>query len=77
MVRITHPEAGEMWQSGLAAHFSRTPAPDVRAAPLQGEHSFAVFEQLLGMDRATYERLVSLEVTGKGPATGSTVENQA
>lgn len=77
MVVVDHPEAGKMWQSGLAVEYSRTPAGVRLAAPLQGEHSFAVFNQLLGMDRAEYERLVALEVTGQGPTTGTSVEQQA
>ena len=77
MVVVDHPEAGKMWQSGLAVEYSRTPAGVRLAAPLQGEHSFAVFNQLLGMDRTEYELLVALEVTGQGPTTGTSVEQQA
>ncbi len=66
-----------MWQSGLPVNFSRTPAGVQRAAPLQGEHSFAGFNQLLGMDRTEYARLVALEVTGQGPTSGASVEQQA
>jgi crotonobetainyl-CoA:carnitine CoA-transferase CaiB-like acyl-CoA transferase len=77
LVQVVHPEAGTMWQSGLAAIFSRTPGGVVRHAPLQGQHSFEVFERLLGMDEAKYQRLVEAEVTGIGPASGSTLANQA
>lgn len=77
MVQVTHPEAGTLWQSGLPAHFSRTPGGVVSPAPLQGEHSLAVFQRLLGLSELDYEALVAAEVTGMGPASGSTVENQA
>jgi benzylsuccinate CoA-transferase BbsF subunit len=77
IVEVDHPEVGKMWQSGLAACFSRTPGGVTRPAPLQGEHSFAVFRQLLGMERREYERLEVEEVTGKGPTSNSTVERQA
>jgi len=77
MVLVDHPEAGEKWQSGLPGILSRTPGGVTRHAPLQGEHSFDVFQRLLGMDESEYQRLVNLEVTGKGPASTSTKENQA
>ena len=77
MVLVEHPEAGEMWQSGLPGILSRTPGGVTSHAPLQGEHSFEVFRRLLGMDELEYQRLVDLEVTGKGPASSSTTENQA
>jgi crotonobetainyl-CoA:carnitine CoA-transferase CaiB-like acyl-CoA transferase len=77
MVEVVHPEAGRMWQSGLPACFSRTPGGVVRPAPLQGEHSLAVFRRLLGMSEQEYETLVAAEVTGMGPTSAATVENQA
>ena len=77
LVQVVHPEAGSMWQSGLPAIFSRTPGAVIRHAPLQGQHSFAVFERLLGMDEVTYQQLCDAQVTGQGPTTSSTVENQA
>ena len=77
MVRVVHAEAGTHWQSGLPAQFSRTPGGVTRAAPLQGQHSFAVFRQLAGMNEAEYERLARLEVTGRGPVASSNVSNQA
>ncbi|TDJ26887.1 MAG: CoA transferase [Gammaproteobacteria bacterium] len=77
MVLVDHPEAGEKWQSGLPGILSRTPGGVTRHAPLLGEHSFDVFQRLLGMDESEYQRLVNLEVTGKGPASTSTKENQA
>jgi crotonobetainyl-CoA:carnitine CoA-transferase CaiB-like acyl-CoA transferase len=77
MVQVVHPEAGSHWQSGLAAQFSRTPGGVTRAAPLQGQHSEAVFARLAGVDATAYRNLEEAEVTGRGAVTGSTVANQA
>jgi crotonobetainyl-CoA:carnitine CoA-transferase CaiB-like acyl-CoA transferase len=67
MVRVDHPEAGPMWQSALPAKLSRTPGGVTRAAPLQGEHSFEVFAELLGTSEAEYAALVDAEISGIGP----------
>lgn len=67
LVRVDHPEAGPMWQSGCPVRFSRTPVAVSRHAPLQGEHSFEVFRELLGMSESRYRELVERGVTGKGP----------
>ncbi len=77
MVAVDHPEAGRHWQSGLAAHLSRTPGGITRHAPLQGQHSFEVFSALIGMTREAYEALVEREITGKGATSKSSVANQA
>jgi crotonobetainyl-CoA:carnitine CoA-transferase CaiB-like acyl-CoA transferase len=77
MVRVVHPEAGTHWQSGVPAIFSGTPSGVTRAAPLQGQHSREVFTRLAGMTDAEYERLVDLEVTGRGAVAASTTANQA
>lgn len=74
---IDHPETGPVWQSILAAKFSRTAPPAPRPAPLQGQHSLEVFKEFLGMDNATYEALCDREITGIGPSSRASVENQA
>ena len=66
MERVDHPEAGPIWQSGLPILFSRTKGGITRPAPLQGQHSFEVFEEFIGMSRARYEELVKQGITGKG-----------
>ena len=71
MVLVRHPEAGPAWQSGCPVKFSGTPVAVDRHAPLQGEHSFEVFRDLLGMSRRRYEELVANGVTGKGPLPAS------
>ena len=67
LVRIDHPETGPVWQSGCPVQFSRTPVAVSRPAPLQGEHSFEVFQEHLGMTETRYAALVHRGVTGKGP----------
>ena len=67
LVCVDHPEAGAMWQSGCPVQFSRTPVAVSRPAPLQGEHSFEVFHDLLGMTKRRYLELAEQGVTGKGP----------
>lgn len=69
MVNVVHPEAGAMWQSGLPARLSRTPGGVTRPAPLQGQHSFEVFNELLGMSQPQYQALVDAQISGSGPAT--------
>ena len=77
MVLVDHPEAGPHWQSGLPARLSRTPGGVERHAPLQGQHSFEIFSELLGMSPETYKGLVEREITGIGPSHKSSVANQA
>ncbi|MCB1685909.1 MAG: CoA transferase [Pseudomonadales bacterium] len=77
MVRVEHEEAGSHWQSGVPVHYSRTPGVVRSAAPLQGQHSFRVFERLLGMSAQEYESLVAAEISGSGPTAATSVENQA
>jgi len=48
-----------------------------RSAPLQGQHSRDVFASLAGLADEDYERLVARGVSGRGPVSSSTVENQA
>lgn len=77
LVEIEHPEAGPAWQSTLAARFSRSTLPRPRHAPLQGQHSLEVFRQLLGMSDEKYDDLCRREISGSGPASSSSVANQA
>ena len=77
MVEVMHPEAGTLWQSGLPARLSRTPGGVHDAAPLQGQHSFSVFERLLGMSQETYDALVAQEISGTGPTSATSVASQA
>ena len=67
MVPVEHPEAGPAWQSGLPVKLTNAPGGVTRHAPLQGQHSWEVFHDLLGMTRSRYEELCELGVTGKGP----------
>ncbi len=67
LVELDHPEVGRFPQSGVPMRFSRTPARVTRPAPLQGEHNYEVFAELLGMSEAEYQALAALGVTGVGP----------
>lgn len=64
---VVHAEAGEFPQVTIPFHFSRTPATEVRPAPLQGEHTHQVLSELLGMSEAEVDELVRLGVSGMGP----------
>ena len=64
---IDHPEAGAWPQPAIPFHLSQTPAAVTGAAPIKGAHSAEVFQRLLGMEAAEYERLVSAGVTGVEP----------
>jgi len=75
MVRVDHAEAGPLWQSALPAKLSRTPGGMTRPAPLQGEHSFEVFRELLGMSHAEYAALVEAGVSGTGPSNPAAATN--
>lgn len=61
---INHPEAGKTWLPGRPWRYSAAASSPIRHAPCVGEHSFEVFSQELGMDRAEYERLVEEGISG-------------
>jgi crotonobetainyl-CoA:carnitine CoA-transferase CaiB-like acyl-CoA transferase len=67
IVELEHSEAGVWPQVGAPFHFSATPVAVERAAPAQGQHSFEVFSEFLGMSRERYEELVAKNVSGEGP----------
>ena len=67
LVRVDHPETGAWVQSGVPVRMSKTPASVTRPAPLQGQHSLAVLQRLLGMRREDYEALVAKGISGTGP----------
>ncbi len=67
VVPLDHSEAGTWYQAANPLRFSRTPATDIRPAPLLGEHSWEVYSGLLTMPLEEYEALVALGVTGTGP----------
>lgn len=71
---IEHPEAGRHAQSTLPMHFRRTSANIVRHAPLQGQHTYEVLEELLGMGADEIDELVRRGVSGMGPPDGVDLE---
>lgn len=67
VVDVGHPEVGTFANAGAPVRFSRTPATEVRPAPLLGEHTFEVLSELLGTSREEYDALVAAGVSGMGP----------
>jgi len=67
IIELDHPEVGKASQVGAPFHFSKDKISVVRPSPLQGEHSFEIFSELLGMDRDEYEKLVTENISGEGP----------
>ena len=67
IVELDHPEVGKKPQIGAPFHFSQDKISVVRPSPLQGQHSFEIFSELLGMDRDEYEKLVAENISGEGP----------
>jgi crotonobetainyl-CoA:carnitine CoA-transferase CaiB-like acyl-CoA transferase len=66
---VEHREAGPWPQAVSPFHFTRTRPDEVRPAPLLGEHTFEVMQELLGSTREEYEALVAAGVSGKEPRT--------
>ncbi|MCK9486028.1 MAG: CoA transferase [Dehalococcoidia bacterium] len=69
-VEVDHPEAGRRTVAGAPWVMSRTQPEVTRPAPMLGEHSLEVFQELLDMDRGEYEELVALGISGDGPPDG-------
>ncbi|MEX1022927.1 MAG: CoA transferase [Dehalococcoidia bacterium] len=67
VIEVEHPETGRWPQVALPMHFSRTRTEPPRHAPLQGQHTHEVLAELLGMDAAEVDELVSAGVSGMGP----------
>ena len=62
-----HPEAGLHTIAVAPWKFGGRSVPLRRPSPCMGEHSFEIFRQELGMERAEYEALVAAGVTGDEP----------
>lgn len=67
IVTLEHPETGVLEYPGAPTRMSLTPPAVLKPASLQGEHSWEVFRELLGMTEHEYERLVELGISGEGP----------
>jgi len=55
----THPQWGEVRQTGILAKFSRTPATLPYVAPLLGQHTVEVLQEIAGYDQEQIDRLLS------------------
>lgn len=60
-VTVDHPEMGPVVYNNPPYKLSRTP-PEIRSAPLIGQHNDEVFREWAGIDDAEMERLEKLEV---------------
>ena len=65
VAEVEHREAGRWPQAVSPFHFSRTPADDIRPAPLLGEHTLEVMQELLGSTADEYDALVAAGVSGR------------
>jgi CoA:oxalate CoA-transferase len=53
-----HPQWGEVRQTGVLAKFSRTPAVLPYVAPLLGQHTVEVLQEIAGYEQEKIERLL-------------------
>jgi crotonobetainyl-CoA:carnitine CoA-transferase CaiB-like acyl-CoA transferase len=58
----THPQWGEVRQTGILPKFSRTPAVLPYVAPLLGQHTTEVLQDIVGYGQGKIERLLSAGV---------------
>ncbi len=61
---VNHAEAGKWRQATIPFKMSKTPLRVTRPAPMKDEHSFEIFERLLGMTTERYDELLAKGVTG-------------
>jgi crotonobetainyl-CoA:carnitine CoA-transferase CaiB-like acyl-CoA transferase len=61
LVRITHPQAGEVVVPGIPTKLSATPGSVRSAPPLVGEHNHEIYRDLLGLDE---EEIAALRSKG-------------
>ena len=66
LVEIDQPKAGKVKIAGSPIHLSETPGKIYAHAPLLGEHTEEVLQEILGYSRQDVDRLVAEGVlTGK------------
>ena len=58
-VDIDHPEVGPRMTPGIPVKFSGMPDLNYYAAPTLGQHNEFVLKEIVGLDDATYDRLVA------------------
>jgi crotonobetainyl-CoA:carnitine CoA-transferase CaiB-like acyl-CoA transferase len=64
VAEVEHREAGRWPQAVSPFHFSRTAPNPARPAPLLGEHTLEVMQEMLGSTPDEYEALVAAGVSG-------------
>lgn len=62
----THPEWGEVRQTGLFAKFSRTPTSIPRVAPMLGQHTREVLREVVGYDQDRIDQLMQAGAVKQG-----------
>lgn len=67
---VEHSLAGPAIQAGLPLRMAKTALPHWEGAPSHGADSFAVLNDELGLDEATYAALDAAGITGSGPVKG-------
>lgn len=65
IVRVMHPQFGDLAMQNVAPKLSSTPGAVRTAGPELGEHNAAVFGDILGMDEATLADLAARGIVGK------------
>lgn len=65
IVRVMHPQFGDLAMQNVAPKLSSTPGAVRTAGPELGEHNAAVFGDILGMDDATLADLAARGIVGK------------
>ena len=66
-ISLEHPLVGEEPMPGLPWNFARARCAVTRRAPLLGEHSFEVLQEVLAMPRSRFDELVESGAIETGP----------
>src|SRR5581483_3155538 len=73
----THPQWGEVRQTGVLPKFSRTPATLQRVAPMLGQHTAEVLREVAGYSQERITQLLSARVILQGESLRSDDEKTA
>jgi crotonobetainyl-CoA:carnitine CoA-transferase CaiB-like acyl-CoA transferase len=71
-ISLEHPLVGEEPMPGLPWNFARARCTVTRRAPLLGEHSFEVLQEVLAMTRSRFDELAGSGAIETGPARAGT-----
>lgn len=62
IVEVEHPKAGKLKMPGIPIKMSDTPGEIRTAAPLLGQHTYEILNEMLGYNKDTVDRLVSEKI---------------